>query len=275
MKFGFVFTNYNNSGFTREAVRSIAENPGWDPSCVVVVDNRSEPADVEALRRIQADYPGIRLILNAENVGYFRGLNLGIEHLRREHPDVEHVVVGNNDLEFPPGFLDVLVRHRAVLDAHAVVSPDLVTLDGVHQNPHVADTISRKRELVYDLYYANYWLALLIRFVARATRRVTERKDYDAHGVAREIYQGYGACYILGPRFFREFGTLWAPTFLMGEEYFLSRQLEEKGQKVYYEPAILVRHHDHATMGKVPSRKMWEIARDAHKVYRQYVKVLP
>ena len=275
MRVGFVFTNYNNSGFTREAVRSISENPGWDPGCVVVVDNRSEAGDIEALRRIQADFPGIHLVLNAENVGYFRGLNLGIEHLTREHEDVEHVVVGNNDLEFPPGFLEGMARNRAVLDAHAVVSPDLVTLDGVHQNPHVVDAISRRREMVYDLYYANYWLAVLIRFVARVTRKVTERKDYDHHEVAREIYQGYGACYILGPRFFREFGRLWAPTFLMGEEYFLSKQLEEKGQKVYYEPAIQVRHHDHATMGKVPSRKMWEIARDAHKVYRQYVKVLP
>jgi GT2 family glycosyltransferase len=274
MKLGFVFTNFNNYRFTAEAVRSIAASSAWGSSRVVIVDNNSEGSDVAQLQRMKIEYPGVHVILNTENIGYFRGLNVGLRHLREAYPDVDHVVVGNNDLFFPPSFASDVARKRDLFDHYPVIAPDLVTLDGVHQNPHVISRISKIREAVWDVYYSNYVLALLLRQVARLSRRLTERRDYEEYTVARTIHQGYGACYILGPIFFRDFGELWAPTFLMGEEYFLSMQLERKGYAVYYEPSILVQHHDHATLDKVPSKRLWEIARDAHRVYRKYVKVV-
>lgn len=273
MRLGFVFTNFNNSRFTRELVFSIAASPNWGDSHVVIVDNSSERDDIEHLRRISADYPEIHLVLNDSNVGYFPGLNIGIKHLRSAVPDIEYVIVGNNDLFFPKCFAKELESKRELFGNYAVIAPDLVTLDGVHQNPHVIAKISKIREVVWDLYFSSYWLALLIQSASRITRKLTERKDYEEYRIGRTIYQGYGACYILGPLFFKECGELWAPTFLMGEEFFLSKQLESKGQAVYYEPSIRVQHHDHSTMGKVPSRRLWEIGRDSHKVYRKYVKV--
>jgi GT2 family glycosyltransferase len=273
MKIGFVFTNYNNSSFSREAVRSIVANRGSENFQLVIVDNASESGEVDDLRRLKEEFPSVHLILNRDNVGYFRGLNVGISFLRERYADIDHLVIGNNDLVFPPTFADALCGARDLFGKYAVICPDLLTLDGVHQNPHVVADIGKMRELIYDLYFSSYALALAIGFVARVTRRVTERKDYGQHQVARTIYQGYGACYILGPLFFEHFKDLWAPTFLMGEEFFLSKQLRDKGQELYYEPTILVRHHDHASIGNVPGKKMWRISRDSHRVYRKYVKV--
>ncbi len=144
--------------------------------------------------------------------------------------------------------------------------------DGIHQNPHVSEEISTFREIVWDIYYSSYFVAAIIRYLANLLRSFVERKDYTQHSVEGTIYQGYGACYIIGKVFFENYDSLWAPTFLMGEEYFLSKQLKDKGYGFYYEPRIQVKHHDHATCDKVPSKKLWEIARDSHKVYRQYVK---
>jgi hypothetical protein len=59
----------------------------------------------------------------------------------------------------------------------------------------------------------------------------------------------------------------------MGEEFFLSKQLSDQGMQVYYEPAIRVQHYCHAAVGRVPGRRMWEIARVAHKVYRRHVRI--
>ena len=99
----------------------------------------------------------------------------------------------------------------------------------------------------------------LIGYLSNATKKITDRDDEEQFEVAQTIYQGYGACYILGPLFFENFDLLWAPTFLMGEKnFFLSKQLEKKGMKVYYEPSIKVNHHDHATMSKLPSKKALE-----------------
>jgi GT2 family glycosyltransferase len=272
MNIGFVCTNYNNSAYTQEAVCSLSRNGGHEYR-IVIVDNNSDNENVNALKNLASEFQHVELILNKDNVGYFRGLNLGIRHLRSSQPDIDLMVVGNNDLVFPADFADSLRRNLSHLEKYAVVSPDIVTLDGVHQNPHVIRKIGKFREFVYDLYYANYYLAIAIRQLAKLSRGFTDRPDETQHNVAREIYQGYGACYVLGPVFFRHFEELWAPAFLMHEEYFLSKQLSDKGLSVYYEPSVKVLHRCHGAMNTVPGRKAWEAARGAQKIYRQHVKI--
>lgn len=271
MKIGYVCTNYNNSSYTREAVRSLCGNNPHHYR-IVVVDNDSDEENVRALKKLAGEFENVELILNQENVGYFRGLNQGIRHLRSSRGDINIMVVGNNDLVFPTDFSESIDRNLSILEKYAVVSPDIVTLDGVHQNPHVINRISKFRDLIYNLYYTNYYLATTILLLAKLTRGFTERPDPTRHDIAQEIYIGLGACYVLGPVFFRHFEELWAPTFLMHEEYFLSRQLSERGLCIYFEPSIRVQHHYQASMGALSDRRVWEIARDAHKVRRQYGK---
>lgn len=275
MKLGYVCTNFNNSPFTVDAVSSLVASAGPVHELrVVVVDNQSAKEHIETLRSLAAEFPTIvDLILNDSNVGYFPGLNCGIRHMRKRHPDVRHFVVGNNDLLFPTDFCPTLERNVALLDTHPVVSPDIVTLNGEHQNPHVIHSISRFREFVYDLYYSNYLLAQVILWAARLSRSVTDRPDEREHRTAQPVYQGHGSCYLIGPKFFRHFRELWAPTFLMGEEYFLSKQLSDQGMQIYYDPAIKLTHCYHGSLRSVPSRELWQLAREAHKVYRRYVKV--
>ena len=45
------------------------------------------------------------------------------------------------------------MRNLDRIREHAVLAPDITTLDGSHQNPHVINEISKTRELVYDIYY--------------------------------------------------------------------------------------------------------------------------
>lgn len=272
---GFVFTNFNNSRFTLEAVRSIAVLTGGDLSRVIIVDNKSEQPDVLELNRLQAEFPSLTVIYGDQNVGYFPGLNIGIRALRNRFPKVAYVVAGNNDLVFPPDFLERIAASSDVFGRWPVVSPDLISLDGEHQNPHVLAKISLLRELIWDLYYSSYWIARLIQKLAQVTRPVTARKDFRAHETAGPIYQGYGACYVLGPLFFESFKELYAPTFLMGEEFFLAKQLEQIGKQFYYQPSIVVHHHDHATTSKIPSRRLWQICREAHAEYRKHLPVWP
>jgi GT2 family glycosyltransferase len=272
MKIAYVCTNYNNSSFTLAAVGSLLKSTGHDIE-VFVVDNASRQDEVATLRPLARQHRGVHVIEHPENVGYFRGLNVGLHALRECRPDIRWVVAGNNDLVFEPDFCDSLERIAPDLEAHAVVSPDVVTLDGQHQNPHVISGISRFREFVYDLYYANYYLGLLIYKLARMFPRVTGRDDEAQWQTARAIYQGHGSCYLLTPRFLASFAELWAPTFMMSEEFFLSKQLRDAGEHIYYEPRVRVTHHWHGALDKLPSRQRWAMARDAHREYRKYVKV--
>jgi GT2 family glycosyltransferase len=275
VRVGFVCTNYNGSGFTRAAVASLLGTSQPLEVRVVVVDNSSAEADVAELEAIAREYRAVELILNEENVGYFAGLNIGIRRIRSAFPDIDHVIVGNNDLVFPDEFLPRLDDARDILDTWAVVAPDLVTPDGLHQNPHVANPIGPFRRLIWDLYYASYGAARLILRTARLTSRFTVRPerapDSDSFKVAGPITMGLGACYLLGPVFFRHFTQLCAPTLLMQEEFFLAEQLRSIGQATYYEPRLVVEHRDHATMNRIPGRDYWLISRRAHRVYKRYL----
>ncbi len=275
MKLGYICTNFNNSHFTKDAVRSLIESASDQHQVhVVVVDNQSSSEQRDVLQIIAEEYPCVELLLNNENVGYFPGLNCGIRHMREHHPEVKHFVIGNNDLIFPSDFCDKVQKQIKLLGVHPVVSPDIITLDGVSQNPHVIKSISKMREIVYDMYYSNYLLAQVILWVARISRFFSDRRDELQHHTARPIYQGHGSCYLIGPKFFQYFEELWAPTFLMGEEYFLSKQLSDKGMQTYYDPTIKLTHCCHGSLSSIPSRKLWQFAREAHKEYRKYVKVL-
>lgn len=272
MEIGYVCTNFNNSAFTRGAVRTLLASKGCDYR-IFVVDNASNEQNVQELHQLKEEFPSVTLLLQTENVGYFRGLNAGIKEMRRQYPALGWAIIGNNDLEFPTDFGQKFVQNRPRLEKHLVISPDVITVDGHHQNPHVIAAISPIREIFYDLYYSNYYLGMLIQKMATLLPSISKRSDETHWQEARPIYQGHGSVYILSPRFFERFEELWAPTFLMSEEYFLSKQLSDIGTQVYYDPCLQVVHHWHASLAKLPNKLRWNFARDAHREYRKYVKV--
>jgi len=270
MNLGYICTNYNNSHYTVQAVESLLDSANDQHNVrVVVVDNCSTNENRDHLREMSHRYRQVEIVFNHENVGYFEGLNTGIRHFRSSHPDFNHFVIGNNDLLFPKHFCDSVVRSRDLLNTHPVVSPSITTTEGEHQNPHVVHKISKVREFVYDVFYSSYYVAKLIFFLAKLSKRITDRKDEQAFEDAQLIQQGHGSCYLIGPAFFEHVDELWAPTFLMGEEYFLSHQLSELGFQIYYNPSIHVIHCYHGSLKSVPSRVLWEYSKKAHHVYRK------
>lgn len=274
MKIGYICTNYNNSQFTVDAVNSLVKSAGSSSQLkIIVVDNSSSADQQLVLRNLAKNHECVDLIFNENNIGYFPGLNVGIRKIREAYPDFEIVVIGNNDLIFPEDFCEKVYGNSSLFVNHPVISPDVVTLDGEHQNPHVIESISKFREFIYDLYHLNYYLAQFIIWFARFSRKISDRTDEKQHKFAQPIYQGHGSCYLIGPRFFECFGEFWAPTFLMGEEFFLSKQLAEKKERVQYFPGIKITHCCHGSLRSVPSRKLWKFSKEAHKEYRKYVKI--
>jgi GT2 family glycosyltransferase len=269
---GFVFTNYFNSEITKNAIQSIHQNGNESNSSIVIVDNNSDKHNREILNETAKEYCNVHIIFNDSNVGYFGGLNIGLKYLRKKGGNIRYIVIGNNDLIFPCDFIVSIHNNLKNINKYAVISPNIITLDGQHQNPHVINAISGFREMIYDLYYSNYYVAKVIKYIASITNQISDRRDEEQFNIAQTITQGYGACYILTPLFFDLYESLWAPTFLMGEEYFLSKQLESKKQKIFYEPTIIVKHQFHASMDQIPRKKVWEISRDSHKVYSKFRK---
>ena len=270
MNIAFVLTNYNNSDLTRNAVKSILEQS--HSSCkIVIVDNASNNKHKDILVDLSNEFINVKVIFNSQNSGYFSGLNIGILWLKENFNQFKHVVIGNNDVLFSSNFIKSIEDSADLFKKYPVISPDIKTVDGFHQNPHVIKSISRIREVVYDIYHYNYYVSKIVLMISRLTKSFSSRGDERQYKYAQEVYQGYGAMYILGPLFFENFEKLWAPTFLMYEEFFLSKQLSDKGFKIYYEPSIKLTHLMHASTDMLPSRQKWEFSRASHNTYRKFV----
>jgi len=273
MNLGFIFTNYNNSDVTIEAVKTILVIKDTKNLKIIIVDNNSSILEKNKLINEFDNNFSVHLILNENNLGYFNGLNCGIELMKQIKFHFDFLIIGNNDLLFSPKFGEQLLKIKDSISCFPVISPNIITKDGQHQNPHVISKISWLREIVYDIYHYNFFFSRLIIKISTITKLFTDRKDEDYYKIPQFIYQGYGACYILTPLFLKEFDKLWAPTFLLGEEFFLSKQLSEKKYKIYYEPSIELLHNCHVSTSKVPSKVMWNYSVISHKVYRKYVNI--
>lgn len=267
MIIGFVFTNYNNTDFTFKLLSSINKISGLNIKNVIIVDNNSVLEEKEKLSKLKLKFEFVDFIFNKENLGYFEGLNCGIEKLREKKIDT--IIIGNNDLIFPNDFLENFLNISRHLKKYPVISPSIISIDGVFQNPHVINEISSFRKFVWDIYYSNYLMARIVLFFSNMMRRFSKRKDNLNHNFEQEILQGYGACFILSPIFFKYFKKLWSPTFLMEEEFFLRTQISTKNFKTFYCPAISVTHYDHASIKTIPKKTFWKISKDAHIIYKK------
>ncbi|EIJ0981514.1 TPA: glycosyltransferase family 2 protein [Vibrio vulnificus] len=270
----FIFTNFNNSDFTEKALRSIQDSDAIDEP-VIVVDNGSKEIEVNKLKELEKQFSNLTVIYNRENLGYFAGLNAGIKEARElpSYTPKTVLVVGNNDLLFDRAFKKQIFADETLIERYPVISPNIRMLDGTQQNPHVIEEISKVREFIYDIYHTHYLFAGMIVKLAQLTHSFTDRKDEEQFDVEQEIYQGYGACYLLTAKYFELFDRLPNDTFLMYEEFFLAKQLRSKGFKFYYRPTIKIQHYCHASTGLIPGKLKWQYSKKAHKEYRKYVKV--
>lgn len=271
MKVVYIFVNFNNSIESIETVESIDKME--KKSLVIIVDNCSSGEDLSRLKSKFFGQDGVIILENSQNVGYFPGLNVGINYVHNNKIHFDFIVVGNNDLSFPSNFMAKLKLRQEFYRDVPVISPDIVTLDGVHQNPHVLVKIGVVRELLYDLMYSSYTLFKFFISCSKILGTLSKRGDESEFETSREIDQGYGACYILSRKYFEFWYELPNDSFLFYEEFFLTHQLKSQKLKVYYDSYISVIHRLHKSTSNQPKKMMWEHARNSHWKHRRLNKI--
>lgn len=97
--------NYRGADDTIACVSSLKrlDYPGFE---IIVVDNASGDNSVE---KIHKHHPDVRLIESAVNGGFAAGNNLGIREAL-ENPEIQYVLVLNNDTTVEPGVLSAMVQ---------------------------------------------------------------------------------------------------------------------------------------------------------------------
>jgi len=262
-RIAFVVVNFNNSPQTKTLCESLALQQGRGTTFTLeclVVDNSTDPEHREACAELGDAYSWLRYVRSDINLGYFGGVNRGLAE--RPQDEASFVVIGNNDLEFSPTFCQGLME-STFDESVLAVCPDVVTLDGMHQNPHIASPISWFRRLQFDVLFLNYYVARVghpLRRLLSDARRPARRSP----APRQAIHMGVGACYVLTPEFFSRFDRLNYPLFLYGEEAFLSAQIHSIGGKLIYEPSLHVTHSERAATDTIERRAKYELARQAY-----------
>lgn len=271
MKVAFICVNYNNSKVTIEYILNVIEIKQNFDVKIIIVDNASHETDILELEKFIIDLNNndIVLIKSIENLGYFRGLNLGINYI--DKVEYDYVVIGNNDLIFESNFINQLSIKNFNNNVF-VISPNIIRIDGVHQNPHIVNKFNLIQRLYRKLYFSNYYIGNLIYLFYNRIRSYIVKEDRLDNDKEQIILMGYGACYILTKYFFVNFNELDAPLFLMGEEGVLANQVIGANGITLYCPDLIVNHHDHTSIGKLPSRWLFELNRIAYKHFKSECK---
>lgn len=105
-KVSIIVISYNNLELTAACLDSLERNTSW-PNCeVIVVDNASTDASPLYLARLRQRMPGLKVILNARNLGFAAANNQGLQVA-----DGDILVLLNNDTQVPRGWLEPLLHH--------------------------------------------------------------------------------------------------------------------------------------------------------------------
>lgn len=263
----FICVNFNNSDYTKMLCESLRLQNRRGLDFVIyccIVDNSSSDQDSKVIEDFSKKYSWIDYIRSQKNMGYFGGLNYGLSMVRSVDPDF--VVICNNDLIFDEEFCHKLIRKTYDANIFAVC-PDVITTDGIHQNPHQLKKISRFRLFQFDIYFSNFYISLLMLQILRIFRLFKSAQVQTQE--ACEIHAGIGACYILTSEFIQRFNTLNFPHFLYGEEVYFSDQIHSAGGILWFDPELRVYHAESATLSRLPKRTAYEMARVGHWDHRK------
>lgn len=221
-----VIPAYGKLPYTLACLRSLARHGAQASFEVIVVDDASPDDSAATLAKVG----GLRLLRNAQNLGFIGSCNAGAAAARGEF-----LLFLNNDTQLTPGWIDALLTCFAERADCGIAGSRLVYPDG---------RLQEAGGLIFsDGHGWNYG-----RFEARNAsafqyRRATDYVSGAALMIRREVFQRVGG-----------FDTRYAPAYY--EDVDLAFAVRKLGLHVVYEPASTVIHCEGISAGTDPEAGM-------------------
>ena len=223
-----VIVNYNAGDDLRAGLQSLSSELGHLPHEIVVFDNASSDGSAAVV----ADFaPAARLVQGRENVGFGRGVNLGVAAT-----SAPLVLIMNPDCRLVDGAVETL---RHVLERHdrcALVGPRILNPDGTVQGSARGDP-----DMLTGLFGRTGALQRILPGTSVARRNVVSEEALAAgdDGVVDWLS---GACVLVKRRVFDDAGGFDPKYFMYWEDADLCRRLRTRGYHVRYVPAATAIH---------------------------------
>jgi len=187
---------------------------------VILADNASTDGSAAWVAR---EYPSVKIVRHRENYLFCRGNNRALPHARGKY-----VVLLNNDVEVPPGWLWPLVEVVEGAGDVAAVQPKLLQYDDRHRFEYAGAAGGYLDRLGYPF--------------TRGRLFDTMEVDQGQYDDARDIFWATGAALLLRRSALDEVGTLDERFEMHMEEIDLCWRLQRHGYRVRVEPQSTVYH---------------------------------
>lgn len=210
-----IILNWNNFEDTDRCIQSLLEIND-NRINIVIVDNGSTDKSVSLFKQKYSQFP---LLISDSNKGYAGGMNLGIKYALENSAD--YIILSNNDIEYPPDFLEPMLELFQSNKSIGIVSPKVL--------------YSKDREKIYCA-GADF---KLLRGAGVAAFQGKEAGEY-ANEV-REITMAEGSCLLAKKEVFEKAGLLSEDFFMYFEDLEFSDRVR-KYFKIYYTPKSVIYH---------------------------------
>lgn len=223
----FLFVNYDSEDYLLRSLHSIIDDSVPVPYEIIVIDNASK----EGLPlRITSVWPGVRLLISEENLGFAKAANYGVRQARGKY-----VVLVNPDTLVYSGTIAKLYDFMENNPDAAGVSPQAFYTTGEHQ-----PVARRFITLGYILFGRR---SIFHRFMPNNpfTRRYLY-SGIEHSPLPVEVEALIGAFMFLRREAFLDVGGFDERFFFYAEDIDLCRRLHRKGWKIYLHPGARIIH---------------------------------
>jgi len=231
-----VILNYNTAALLRTCLRSVQTSQHALRVAVVVVDNASTD-DSAAL--VRTEFPEVRLIANAANVGYSAGNNVGLRSLGfapapAPAPLPRYVLLLNPDTVLPPGALAAMVRF---MDEHPTIGaagPRVRRLDG---------SLDRACRRSFPTPQVSFYRMIgLSRLFPNSRRFNAYNLEYLPEDAIHPVDSVVGAYMQVRREAILAAGLLDERFFMYGEDLDWAKRIKDAGWEVWYNGAVEITH---------------------------------
>ncbi|HUR85626.1 MAG TPA: asparagine synthase (glutamine-hydrolyzing) [Solirubrobacteraceae bacterium] len=225
-----IIVNWNTSALLRNCLASLAGHLAPVDHEVIVVDNASADGSPDM---VEAEFPQVRLVRNAQNVGFGTANNQGMWLARGDW-----LLLLNSDTELVDGSVADLLRRVREEAGVAVAHCRLVFPDGRLQ--HTTYRLPTLRGAVLE----NLGLYKLLGARRAGAALLGGYWDQDEE---RDVDAVAGAFMLLPRRIFEQTGGFDERLFLYGEDLEWCRRIGQQGGRIRFYPQATVVHHEHAS----------------------------
>ena len=264
MKIAAIILNYNSAKDTMKCIEFLQKQKLNEELHVIVVDNDSNEELWSTVNFLssKAQRPMVQqsteVIYAEENRGYSAGNNIGLR--RATEIGAKYALVINPDMELTdPNYLARLVEVMERDEDVVVAATDIVTPEGIHQNPMLPDG---------DWRSSFGWVKEIF-----GRRPPSDTYSFiDNYKESHECAKVSGCCLLLRMSFVEQIGYFDEYPFLYCEEAILARQVEMAGKKMYYRADMQAVHRHVKSEKGDPVKRFRHWQRSRIYFYKRYSK---